>query len=130
MHQLLGVTPPRASDVRKKEVENLAKAAGTAPSDVKKALKFVGFKNVVRDAGESLGVGAERAEAIWSTCSAIAHGDVHNLSFLAREIVGTQGNVNLAKLTGDTNVLLWATDLSVRMLRHGFALYEQAAAKP
>ncbi|MDQ0904587.1 hypothetical protein QFZ22_000684 [Streptomyces canus] len=37
------------------------------------------------------------------------------------------GNVNLAKLTSNTDVLPRATELSVRMLRHGFALYEKAA---
>lgn len=130
MHLLFGVTPPRTPEVRKQEITRLAIAAGTAPSDVKKVLKFVGFKNVVRDAGDTLGSGADQAEAIWSACSALAHGDIHNLMFLDREIVGTQGNVHLAKLTSNTNVLLRATDLSVSMLRHGFALFEKAAAKP
>ncbi|MDX3209114.1 hypothetical protein [Streptomyces scabiei] len=128
MHQLVGATPPRTSEARKKEITDLAVAAGTAPSDAKKALTFVGFQKVVQDAGPRLGVEADQAEAIWSMCSALAHGDVHNLSFLDRQVVGTQGNVNLAKLTSNTDVLLRATELSVRMLRHGFALYEKAAA--
>jgi hypothetical protein len=93
-------------------------------------LRFDGFKKVARDAGERLGAGADQAEAIWSICSALAHGDIHNLSFLDRKVVATQGNTILTKLTSNTEVLLRATELSVKMLRHGFSLYEKSAAKP
>ncbi|MEU3287038.1 hypothetical protein [Streptomyces longwoodensis] len=129
MHQLLGLTPPRTPEVRHREITDLAVAAGTPPSEVKKALKFVGFKNVVKEAGKSLGDGAEHVEAMWSTCSALAHGDVHNLSFLDRQIVATKGDVALTRLSGDAGVLWRATDLSVRMLHHGFELYAKRAAK-
>ncbi|MFJ9525055.1 hypothetical protein [Streptomyces cyaneofuscatus] len=130
LHKLFGATPPRAPEVRKKQIIQLAVDAGTAPSDVNKVLKFVGFQNVVKEAGEHLGIGQNHADAIWSMCSAIAHGDVHNLSFLDHEIVATEDKVALAKLSSNVQLLLRAADLSSQMLRHGFSLYEKSAAKP
>ncbi|MBC3985752.1 hypothetical protein H8N01_25050 [Streptomyces sp. AC536] len=128
MHQLVGATPPRTPEVRKKELTDLAVAAGTEPRDAKKALTFVGFQKAIQDAGPHLGIEGNQAEAIWSMCSALAHGDAHNLSFLDHQVVVAQGNVSLTKLTGNISVLLRAAELSVRMLRHGFALYEKARA--
>ncbi|WP_406175270.1 hypothetical protein [Streptomyces sp. NBC_00996] len=78
MHQLLGTTPSRTTTEREKQIRDLAVSAGICPSDVKKELTF-GYKTMVQTAGDHLvGMGADQAEAVWSACSALAHGDVHS----------------------------------------------------
>jgi hypothetical protein len=130
MHQLMSAVPARTPEVRKKQIIDLAIAAGTSPGDVRNRLKFVGFKNLVRCAGDESGIGADQAEAVWSACSAVAHGDVHSLSFLEREMVKQQENAVIHRLTGDPKILLWATTLSVQMIEHGFKLYEKGRMPP
>ncbi|MFF3750500.1 hypothetical protein ACFYYH_08585 [Streptomyces sp. NPDC002018] len=130
MNQLLGTTPRRTKAERAKEITDLAVGAGIPPSDVKKELAF-GYKKMVRTAGDYLaGVGAAEAEAVWSACSALAHGDVHSMGFLEREIVGQVGNVAFTKLSTDYKIMVWVTTRAVQMVEHGFHLYKERATAP
>ncbi|WP_327256556.1 hypothetical protein [Streptomyces sp. NBC_01244] len=130
MHQLLGTPPTRTTVDRAKEITDLAVAAGIPQSDVKRELSF-GYKKMVRTAGEHLpGVGADEAEAVWSACSALAHGDVHSMGFLEREIVAQVGNVALTKLSTDSKIMVWVTTRAVQMAAYGFQLYKERTTAP
>ncbi|REE62141.1 hypothetical protein BX257_4754 [Streptomyces sp. 3212.3] len=130
MHNLLGQTPNRTTAERAKQITDLAVAAGIAPSDVKKELVFV-YKKMVQTAGEHVpGIGTDQAEAVWSMCSALAHGDVHSIGYLEREIVGQVGNVAVARLSADSKLMVWITAHTVSMVEHGFQLYKQRATAP
>lgn len=73
-------------------------------------------------------MGASQAEAVWSGCSSLAHGDVYGtLSILERSVVETQGRVNLMQITSSPKVLFWATDRTVAMMRRGFELFKERA---
>lgn len=130
MHQLLSKTPRRTKMERTKEITDLAVGAGIPPSDVKKELAF-GYKKMVCTAGDHLaGVGGDQAEAVWSACSALAHGDVHSMAFLEREVMGQVGNVALARLSTDYKIMVWVTTLAVQMVEYGFHLYRERASAP
>ncbi|MEU3536799.1 hypothetical protein AB0E70_35280 [Streptomyces murinus] len=130
MHHLLGQTPSRTTADRTKQIRDLAIGAGISASDVKKELVF-GYKKMVRTAGDHLaGVGADQAEAVWSACSALAHGDIHSMGFLEREVLGMAGNVALTRLSTDSKILLWITTVTVQMIEYGFQLYKQRTTPP
>lgn len=130
MHELMGQTPARPRADRDQELINRAKAAGMEESTLPKAIKFPGFKEMVRAAGDHLGVGANMAETVWSACSSLAHGDIHSMSFLEREIVSTVDTVNQTKLSANAGVLLWATDHTVRMLQFAVQLHQSRSMAP
>ncbi|MFI2632126.1 hypothetical protein ACH5A2_17225 [Streptomyces collinus] len=128
MHDLLGTAPNRTATERTRQIRDLAVRAGIPVSDVKKELTF-GYKKMVRTAGDHLaGVGADQAEAVWSACSALAHGDIHSMSFLERDVLGRVGNVALARLSTDSKILLWITTITVQMIEYGFQLYKERAS--
>ncbi|MEV6105852.1 hypothetical protein AB0M28_14205 [Streptomyces sp. NPDC051940] len=127
----LKLTPARPTAQRVQKLESAAIAAGIARFDLKKQLKFTGFKSVVRAAGDSIpGMGADQAEVVWSACSSLAHGDLHSMSFLDREVVSRHNNVALTRLSNDTTTLLWATSVSAQMLEHAVKLYEMRRTAP
>ncbi|QMU74773.1 hypothetical protein GXW83_02240 [Streptacidiphilus sp. PB12-B1b] len=131
MHELMGQAPARTPDVRKQQLVDLAAAAGIEESSLPKAIKFIGFKQMVRGAGEELAdVGADTAEAVWSACSSLAHGDISSMTFLEREIVSSTGTVHQTRLTADHRVLLWMTDHTVRMLDFAIKLHKVRCAAP
>lgn len=122
--------PPKCPlDVRMQELTDLVVAAGTDPAEARKALKPATYSEIVREAGALNGMGSGQAEVVWSACSSLAHGDLFGmLSVLDRTIVGSEGDVALAKITSSPKVLCWATDLAVEMLHQGFALFKDRAA--
>ncbi|MFJ5260939.1 hypothetical protein ACIQAC_10810 [Streptomyces sp. NPDC088387] len=130
MHELLGTTPPRPTAERAKQIRDLAVGAGIPQSDVKKELAF-GYTKMVQTAGEHLaGMGKAQAEAVWSACSALAHGDVHSMGFLEKEIVGQVGNVALTRLSTDSKIMVWVTTRTVQMVEYGFQLYKERVTPP
>lgn len=129
MAALLQQRPERPLDVRMQQLTDLAVKAGTDPAVAKKALKPAQYSEIVREAGDLTPMGATEAEAVWSGCSSLAHGDVYGtLSILERSVVETQGRVNLMRITSSPKVLFWATDRTVAMMRRGFDLFKERAA--
>ncbi|MGM0347255.1 hypothetical protein [Streptomyces sp. Adlamb9] len=129
MNTLLQQQPKRSLDVRTQQLTDLAIKAGTDPAEAKKALKPATYSEIVRKAGALTSMGAAQAEAVWSSCSSLAHGDIYGtLSILERNIVDTQGHVNLAQITSSPKVLLWATERTVTMMQRGFDLFSERAA--
>lgn len=127
MHERMGATPPRPQTVRLAELEHLALAAGTPADKVKEALASPQYTDIVREAGEHSGLGAA-AEVIWSACSSLAHGDLSGtVGLLRREVVATEGNVQLTRITGAFSMLHDMTKGAIAMLEHGFVLYGQRA---
>ncbi|MFJ7116577.1 hypothetical protein ACIQW4_25845 [Streptomyces albogriseolus] len=125
MAALLRQQPKRPLEVRMQQLTNLVVNAGTDPAEAKKVLKPATYSEIVREAGGLTPMGPE-AEAVWSTCSSLAHGDMHGtLSVLERDVVGTQDLVSLARITSSPKVLFWATDRTVAMLQHGFGLFQE-----
>ncbi|MGW3103099.1 hypothetical protein [Streptomyces sp. NPDC001100] len=130
VHELLGTTPPRTTAERAKQIRDLAVGAGIPQSDVKKELAF-GYTKMVQTAGEHLaGMGKDQAEAVWSACSALAHGDVHSMGFLEKETVGQVGNVALTRLSTDSKIMVWVTTRTVQMVEYGFQLYKERVTPP
>ncbi|MGI5133875.1 hypothetical protein [Streptomyces sp. CA-106110] len=130
MHDLLGLTPNRPKNERDKQIRDLAIAAGILASDVKRELVF-NYKTMVKTAGEHLaGMGADQAEAAWSACSALAHGDIHSMGFLEREIVGQVGNIALTRFSTDYRTMVWVTTLTASMVEHAVQLYKERATAP
>lgn len=128
MRALLQQQPKRPLDVRMQQLTDLVIRAGTNAADAKKVLRPVPYSEVVREAGALMPMGAAEAEAVWSSCSSLAHGDLYGtLSVLERNIVGTQRLVNLAQVTSSPMVLFWAADRTVAMMRRGFGLFEERA---
>ncbi|MGW2688745.1 hypothetical protein ACWC6I_36980 [Streptomyces sp. NPDC001414] len=128
MNALLQQQPKRPLDVRMQQLTDLVVKAGTEPDDAKKALKPATYSEIVREAGALTTMQATEAEVVWSSCSSLAHGDVYGtLSVLERDIVGTQGRVNLAQITSSPKVLFWATDRTVTMMQRGFDLFKERA---
>jgi len=128
MTALLKQQPKRPLDVRMQQLTDLVVNAGTAPDDAKKALKPAPYSEIVRKAGALMPMGAGEAEVVWSSCSSLAHGDIYGtLSVLERNIVATQGRVNLAQITSSPKVLFWATDRTVAMMQRGFELFKERA---
>ncbi|MBZ6256821.1 hypothetical protein KVH22_14885 [Streptomyces olivaceus] len=127
MAALLRQQPKRPLDVRMQQLTDLVVNAGTDPAEAKKALRPATYSEIVREAGGLTSMGSE-AEAVWSSCSSLAHGDMYGtLSVLERNIVGTHGRVSLAQITSSPKVLFWATDRTVAMLRRGFELFQERA---
>ncbi|MCW8379617.1 hypothetical protein [Streptomyces justiciae] len=128
MLELLKQQPRRPSEERKQQLTDLVVAAGTDPGDAKKALRSPDYKDIVREAGVQSAMGADQAEIVWSSCSSLAHGDVYGtLSILERNVIDTQGRVNLAQITSSPQVLWWATDRAVAMMQRGFDLFKERA---
>ncbi|MEU4685335.1 hypothetical protein [Streptomyces xinghaiensis] len=128
MAALVQQQPRRPLNVRMQQLTDLMGNAGTAPADAKKALKPATYSEIVREAGALTPMGSREAEIVWSSCSSLAHGDIHGaLSVLERNIVDTQGHVNLAQITSSPKVLFWATDRTVAMLQRGFDLFRERA---
>ncbi|MEV0478291.1 hypothetical protein, partial [Streptomyces prunicolor] len=128
MAALLQQQPRRPLEVRIQQLTDLVVNAGTAPADAKKALRPATYSEIVREAGALTPMGSGQAEVVWSSCSSLAHGDMHGtLSVLERNIVDTQGRVNLTQITSSPKVLFWATDRTVAMLQRGFDLFEERA---
>ncbi|MBE8476133.1 hypothetical protein [Streptomyces justiciae] len=128
MTALLQQQPKRSPAVRMQQLTDLVVNAGTDPAAAKSALKPATYSEIVREAGTFTPMGADQAEAVWSGCSSLAHGDVYGtLSILERSVVATQGRVNLTQLTSSPKVLFWATDRTVTMLQRGFELFKERA---
>jgi hypothetical protein len=129
LRELLKQQPPRPSEARIQRLVDLVVAAGTDPDQVKKVLgSRPTYKDIVRDAGALTAMGADQAEIVWSCCSSLAHGDSYGtLSILQRNVIDTQGNVNLAQITSSPLFLWWATDHAVAMMQRGFALFKERA---
>lgn len=128
MLELLKQQPRRPSEERRQQLTDLVVAAGTDPDDAKKALRSPDYKDIVREAGVQTAMGADQAEIVWSSCSSLAHGDVYGtLSILERNVIDTQGRVNLAQITSSPQVLWWATDRAVAMMQRGFDLFKERA---
>ncbi|AZQ36594.1 hypothetical protein EJ357_26745 [Streptomyces cyaneochromogenes] len=126
MNSLLQRQPRRPLDVRMQQLTDLVVKAGTDPADAKKALKPTTYSEIVREAGTLAPMGAAEAEIVWSSCSSLAHGDIYGtLSILERNMVVTQGRMNLAQVTSSPKVLFWATDRSVAMMQRGFDLFKE-----
>ncbi|MFJ8495271.1 hypothetical protein ACIRBZ_44135 [Streptomyces sp. NPDC094038] len=128
MNALLQRQPRRPLDVRLQQLTDLVVKAGTDPADAKKVLEPSTYSEIVREAGALTPMGAAQAEVVWSGCSSLAHGDTYGtLSILERDILATQGRLNLAQITSAPKVLFWATDRTVAMMQHGFDLFKQRA---
>ncbi|GGY10460.1 hypothetical protein [Streptomyces anandii] len=128
MNALLQQQPRRPLDVRMQQLTDLVIKAGTDSADAKRVLKPATYSEIVREAGALTPMGSAEAEVVWSSCSSLAHGDIYStLSILERNIVGTQGRVNLAQITSSPKVLFWATDRTVAMMQRGFELFKERA---
>lgn len=128
MLEVLKQQPRRPSEERRQQLIDLVVAAGTDPADAKKVLRSPDYKEIVREAGAQTPMGADQAEIAWSGCSSLAHGDVYGtLSILERNVIHTQGRVNLTQITSSPRVLWWATDLAVAMMRRSFDLFKERA---
>ncbi|MFJ8112364.1 hypothetical protein [Streptomyces sp. NPDC096132] len=126
--EVLQQQPRRSTDERMGQLTALIVAAGTPQEEAKKALRSPSYKDIVREAGALTSMGADQAEVIWSGCSSLAHGDTYGtLSFLDRNIVATEGRVNLTQLTSSPVLLHRATDRAVAMLQRGFTLFKERA---
>lgn len=117
---------------RHDRIMNLLRSAGmpsTALSNAK--LKMPRYSEIVREAGDLTPIGGDRAELMWSACSALAHGDLTaTLGLLDREIVATEGAVSWAKFTGPVKMAWYITTMALDMTDAAFTLYSKRAQFP
>ncbi|WP_225656896.1 hypothetical protein [Streptomyces pseudogriseolus] len=84
MNALLHQQSRRPLDVRMQQLTDLVIKAGTDPADAKGVLKHTTCSEIVREAGALTPMGSAEAEVVWSSCSSLAHGDIHGtLSILS-----------------------------------------------
>ena len=128
LRELLGATPPRPLPVRMRQLVLLAVNAGISVDDGSTEKRLRGgaqTTEIVKAAGGIIGMGGNEAQAVWSACSSLAHGDLHStLSILDREITESDATTALLRVTSSPKVLYWVTDRSVRMTEMAFKLYD------
>jgi hypothetical protein len=130
LRELVGAPARRTQDQRKKQLQDLAVAAGVPGLDVKKALRPPRYSEIVREGGDLTVLGAELTEVIWRGCSSIAHGELSGtLGMLDKEILARDKDIAYARVTGSISGLYWTTAGAVRMIGHGFDLYSQRATR-
>lgn len=144
LRTLVGGLPTRTIEERKKQLADLliaAHAAGAtagetpAINDVdtaNKALRGLGYAEMVRRAGEVSGVGADTTEAAWSMCSALAHGDASaTLGLLDTEVIRQSApGINLARTSPHVQLLAYTTLIACGMTRRAFRLLQERRHAP
>jgi hypothetical protein len=109
LRELVGAPARRTQDQRKKQLQDLAVAAGVPGLDVKKALRPPRYSEIVREGG---------------------HGELSGtLGMLDKEILARDKDIAYARVTGSISGLYWTTAGAVRMIGHGFDLYSQRATR-
>jgi hypothetical protein len=129
MNALLQRTPNRTLAERMDQLVQLMQNADpslSAAEALKRLRSGAQPTDIVRAAGDVAGMGADQAQLVWSTCSSLAHGDVHGtLSILEREVVRTEAGTALTRLSSDPKILYWASDRTIGMLHLGFRLFKE-----
>jgi hypothetical protein len=102
---------------------------GPQPGQVKSTWKnSPSYKSIVCEAGALTKLGDDGSEAIWCACSSLARGDfTGTLNFLDKELLGINGQVALAQITGSIAHLFQTALGAAIMLDAGFGLYTQRA---
>lgn len=144
LRELAGGSTPRTSDERKQQLIDLLLAAhqtttpvGETPAiadrvNAKKALRGLTYVTIVRRAGELSGAGADLAEATWSMCSGLAHGDANaTLGILDTKVVQQIApGISLARVSPQVKLLVLATKIACRMTGCAFQFLNQRGQAP
>lgn len=120
----------KTKEERFQTLESILAGAGVPSEEARKTVRSgrIGYKQIVREAGQEMSGSADVADVLWSACSALAHGDsIGTLSFLDRKELESDGTVTLTEITGSIPLLYRTAQFSVGMLGFGFALYERRA---
>ncbi|MFC1438025.1 hypothetical protein ABUW04_07115 [Streptacidiphilus sp. N1-10] len=133
---------PRSEAEQWTQLVALFQAAGatlTEPKALKSALKFTGYADIVRTAGQelarppdfdgSLDMG-KVLEFAWKGCSALAHGDLSgSLNQLPRQVQSQTGKILFVRMTGSvTNLHFWTT-LACMTITKALDLFDSRARK-
>ena len=134
---------PRSEAEQWDQLVALFQAAGatqTTPKELKAALRFAGYGDVARAAGEVIGkpVTSEvdfdpgkAFEYAWRGCSALAHGDLSNsLNQLPREVLSETSGILLLRVTGSVSNLNYWTTLTCLALGKALDLFDTRAHTP
>ncbi|MFD8781300.1 hypothetical protein [Kitasatospora sp. NPDC059599] len=136
--------PRSEQDLYQDLVDRLLAAGGphNDPRELKKALRFPGYAEVVREAGRHLpgrirnsaGASVDTSsylEWVRRACSALAHGDLKgSLAQLNREVQAIDGDLTSLRLTGSPGELHTRTELTWRAVSTATALYAQRSQPP
>lgn len=122
------------------QLVGLFQAAGatqTESKEIKAALRFPGYADVVRTAGQelarpdnfdgSMDMG-KVMEFAWKGCSALAHGDLSgSLNQLPREVQSQTGKVSFVRITGSVSNLHFWTTLTGMAVTKALDLFDSRA---
>lgn len=127
--RLLGTSAPRPESERLDELREIAKRAGSDPGD---AVRHVGYREIVDEAGKVLAPGSEGTLFVWRLCSGITHGDFWTTINAAERVElpdAPAGMVSL-KITADVEKLKFVTTVAVHMTLLGWSLHDKRSRAP
>ncbi|MFD6185448.1 hypothetical protein [Streptomyces goshikiensis] len=131
LHGRFKTVPARDQETRLAEVRSLALAAGAPAASIKAFLAAPQYTKIAEEAGEDYALGGELVLTFWSACSSLAQCDINGtLGLLRHEIVAEDGDVALARFTGNVSMLRRTTEAGIHLLDRALALYSQRGAAP
>jgi hypothetical protein len=144
LRELAASPPPRTIEQRRQQLADLLLAAHAAAAPdgqvpaiaddaaARKALKGLTYVTIVRRAGELVGVGADVAEAAWTICSGLAHGDASaTIGLLDTKVVQQVApGINLAQVSPQVELLVNATAIASGMTARAFQLLQERGRPP
>ncbi|MBF8184806.1 hypothetical protein ITP53_03420 [Nonomuraea sp. K274] len=129
MRELLNNPASKTLQERQQRLVDLLASAGHPAEEAAKTLKTVAatYTAIVREAGElTPRLGGDVAQAVWSGCSALAHGDTFGtMSMLDKEIVARNDDIALVRVTGSISSLFWCTVAATLVIERGFQLFQE-----
>ena len=143
LRELAGTQPPRTRQEREQQLVSLLLATNfpytvreghdpqaEAERAARATLRGAGYARMVRRAGELVpAIGADRAEATWKMCSALAHGDASaTLGLLSSEVLEqVQPGIKLVKVALPVQLLMSAGLITITLIDTAFDLFKKWA---
>ncbi|MGR6913627.1 hypothetical protein ACU635_05185 [[Actinomadura] parvosata] len=129
LRELLNKPASKTLQERQQRLVDLLASAGHPAEEAAKTLKTAAatYSAIVREAGElTPRLGSDVAQAVWSGCSALAHGDTYGtMSMLDKEIVSRNDEIALVRVTGSISSLFWCTVAATLVIERGFQLFQE-----
>lgn len=129
MRKLVGAQGRKTLDERLGELAAIASAVGI---DSKKALRPIGFEEIVGSAGAEVRAGDVLSRVVWRGGSGIAHGDLWATVSMAErmEMPGAPAGIANLRITADMQTLLVMTSVATELTSKGWDLLDSKARAP
>jgi hypothetical protein len=110
-------------------LRDIAKRAGADADD---AVRHVGYREIVNEAGKALASGALATVFVWQLCSGMTHGDFWSTINAAEqiELPGAPAGMVSLKIMADVQKLKFAATVATDMTKLGWRLYDARSRAP